>query len=415
METNRFLRVALLLQHRRPKEAEVEARQLLASDPADARGHALLALALTAQEKSHEAIAEAQQAVGLAPYFDYAYFVLSMVYYHADRNKEAMAAINEALRIDPEDADYYKMQGKIYLDMEDFEHTLESARKGLSIDPENVDCANLEAMALVHLGRQGEAGTVIETALRRDPENTTTHANMGWTALHAGRHPEALEHFREALRLNPNNEWARRGIVEAMKARSILYRPILSYFLWMERLPARTRWIMILGLWFLVRFLRGAAQADPSIAAISTPILVLYVGFVFISWISRPLFNLVLRLDKFGRQVLTKDETAAANWMGLSVFGGLTLLASTLFLGWGIISLAGLGLLAMSIPIAGVFSANGRTGRRVLTAYTIGLAVLGLLGVVFGLMNSEIAAIFAALFVIGWAAYTWVGNFMIRM
>ncbi len=67
--------------------------------------------------------------------------------------------------------------------------------------------------------------------------------------MHQGDHKQALEHFREALRLKPDMEWARNGMVEALKARYFLYRLMLRYYLWMSRFTRRGQWGMIIGLW----------------------------------------------------------------------------------------------------------------------------------------------------------------------
>ena len=56
--------------------------------------------------------------------------------------------------------------------------------------------------------------------------------------MHAGDFRGALEHFREALRLNPSPEWARAGLVEALKAR-YPSAASLRYFLWMSTLSRR--------------------------------------------------------------------------------------------------------------------------------------------------------------------------------
>ena len=90
-------------------------------------------------------------------------------------------------------------------------------------------------MALVQLGRKDEAQQTLGSALANDPENALTHANQGWALLHRGDHAKALEHFREALRIDPELDWARAGIVEALKARHLIYRVMLRFFLWMGR------------------------------------------------------------------------------------------------------------------------------------------------------------------------------------
>jgi len=111
-----------------------------------------------------------------------------------------------------------------------------------ALDPEHAGCLNLRAMAEVKLGRKAQAAATIEAALARDPENAGTHANRGWTYLEESDPGRALEHFREALRLDPENEWAREGMVEALKARHGVYRLVLRCFLWMQKLGESARW-----------------------------------------------------------------------------------------------------------------------------------------------------------------------------
>ena len=90
---------------------------------------------------------------------------------------------------------------------------------------------------------QGRGGADAGSALANDPENALTHANQGWALLHRGDHAKALEHFREALRIDPELDWARAGIVEALKARHLIYRLMLRFFLWIGRQASVAQWI----------------------------------------------------------------------------------------------------------------------------------------------------------------------------
>jgi hypothetical protein len=87
-----------------------------------------------------------------------------------------------------------------------------------------------------------------------------------------------MEHFREALRREPNLEWVRQGIVEALEVRHWLYRQIPRYFLWMSRLGRHAQWGVLLGLLFAQQVLASAV----------------------------PLFNLLLRMNRFGLLLLTR-------------------------------------------------------------------------------------------------------------
>src|SRR5262249_11867800 len=154
-----------------------------------------------------------------------------------------------------------------------------AAEEGLEQDPEHVSCNNLRAMALVKLGRNAEAGTTIATALERQPENAFSHANQGWGFLHQGNHQKALEHFPGSLRLDPEMEYARAGIVEAMKPRHWIYALFLRYFLWMARLSGKAQWAIIIGGYIGYRALGALAEKQPDLSPWVRPIMVAYIVF----------------------------------------------------------------------------------------------------------------------------------------
>ena len=72
--------------------------------------------------------------------------------------------------------------------------------------------------------------------------------------------PPADTRVREALRIAPENEYARHGLVEALKARHLVYRMMLAYFLWMARLSSKARWAVVIGA--LVLFNYTSAKAS---------------------------------------------------------------------------------------------------------------------------------------------------------
>src|SRR5262249_42944875 len=151
------------------------------------------------------------------------------------------------------------------------------------------------------LGDRAAAAQTMGQAIARRPDDALTHANQGWALLHAGDAKQALVHFREALRLEPNQGWARAGIVEALKARNFLYRWLLAYFLWMARLPTGARWALVLGALFAQQFAADLAKGSPLLAPILWPLVYAYFVFVVLTWLAYPLFNLLLRFDRFGR------------------------------------------------------------------------------------------------------------------
>jgi len=371
-------RAQLLLHQSRYELAEQELRQALALEPDHPVAHALLALCLARQKKFADANREARSAIHLSPDSSFCHYALADVLQEQEKLKEANAAIDEAIRLDPEEADYFAAKAGIVYGMRRWADALAAAEKGLELDAEHVACTNLRAMALIQLGRKAEAGATIGTALARDPENAVTHANQGWALLQQGEHRRALEHFREALRLNPELEWAREGIVEALKARHFFYRIMLQYFFWMSRLGRGAQWGIIIGAYVLSRFLSG-------------PLLWLYVAFALMTWLSPALFNLLLRLNRFGRLALSRDQIVASNWVGGCLLLGLAFLGVGLVTGRSLWVLAAIGCVGLTLAVAGTF--RMRPGKRtVLAAYTIGLAVIGAAALALAFVGAEKAA-----------------------
>jgi tetratricopeptide (TPR) repeat protein len=321
-----FQRAILLVQQSRFELAEPELRQVLADSPGLARAHALLGLCYLHREQYREALAEVEQAVHLSPDDARSYYILSVVLSESNRLPEADNAIQEALRLDPVDADAYAQLAEIRHREERWREAAEAAEKGLHIEPDHDRCMNLRAMALVQLGQRSAAGEALRAALQRDPENAFTHANEGWRLMHGGDYDKALEHFREALRIDPELEWARQGIVESLKSRYWIYRIVLNYFLWMMRLDKGTQWGVIIGGYFGYRILRNLARQYPELAPWVLPVLVLYLVFAWMTWVAGPLFNLLLRLNRYGRLVLSREETITSNWIGCCVGGALLFL-----------------------------------------------------------------------------------------
>jgi tetratricopeptide (TPR) repeat protein len=375
--TAHYDRALLLYQQSRYDLAEQELRHALAEEPDNPFSHALLALCLC-DRKDHPAAAlhEAEEAIHLGPDVSYTHYALAYVLFQHDQLKEAETAIEQALELDPGDADYYSLLASIRFQQRRWPAALEAAERGLELDAEHGGCTNLRAMALVKLGRRSEAGAALGDALSRDPEDALTHANQGWTFLEQREPHKALEHFREALRLDPNLEWAREGIVEALKARNFLYRQMLRYFLWMRRLSGRAQWGVLLGL-VLAQELLSSKSIPPALIPISNLLHWLLIAFVVVTWTADPLFNLLLRINPLGRLALSREQIWASNCVG-----GFLLLALIALVGWaasGDFRFATTALVSacLILPVAGTFKCPTGWPRRVMGGYTILLAVLG--------------------------------------
>lgn len=371
-----YLRASMLYEQSRFEMAEKELQQGLLADPENAEMHALLALILAEMEQYEEATQQARIAIHHAPYMDFAHHALARVYLIRNHFEEAMQAITEAIRLDPEDADHHAVEAAVHMAMRNWGKALDAAVAGLEIDPEDAECANLRAMALVKMGRKKEAQSLLDETLSKVPEDDIAHANKGWTLLHRNQPQEAMEHFREALRLNPCNEWSKAGMIEALKARYFIYRWMLVYFLWMSNLSHKAQWGLLIGFYVAAKFLRVLARREPEWQAWIYPILILYIIFVFMTWVAYPLFNLLLRLNSYGKHLLTPLQITASNLLLVCLSGALISFICGYGLGIERFFWVGGVFLFMSIPVAGTCNLSPGWPKKVLTVYTLVLALM---------------------------------------
>lgn len=311
-------RAIILIEQFRYELAEQELRHQLAIEPNNSYAHALLSICLVELQQDGEAIKSAELAVYLAPDLADTHYTLAKVLYVQSQLNKAKIAIREAIQINSEVVEYFALLSAIELAQGDRTKALFSAEGGLSIDPEHLYCLNLRAMALAQLNRYQEAQNTLKIAIAKDPENGITYNTKGWTFLYSGDFNNALKCFREALRLNPEQERARKGMLEALKARYLLYRLIFKCELWLSRLNWSIRLFIIFSIFFI---------------SIFKVFFLLFLLFILLLGIAKSVFILILRFDSYGHLILSQEEIAASNWSGLAL-----LLAVTAFVGWIITS-----------------------------------------------------------------------------
>jgi tetratricopeptide (TPR) repeat protein len=418
-ESVKLTEARLLLETSRYNDAESVLQQILTTNPEDATAHALLSLSLLYQDKTGNALQTARAAVGLAPDIAHNHYVHALALRAEHQYKAALDAIRDALRLNPESPQFYALQASIHMRQKAWQQALQTAETGLQIDSEHDACANVYAMALVKVGKHKKADQILSAALARNPENAVTHANQGWALLHKGEYEQGFVHFREALRLNPASGWAREGILEAMKARNVLYHLLLRYFLWMSRLTEDEQWEIRGGLYAVRQILRAAAQAFFPVYLILLPFNLFIFTLVVLTWTAQPLFALLLRFDHLGRLSLPKEEITASNWVALClVTAGSGVFLGVLFQEWAFLVLV-LGALAMIVPVAGVFHADPGPGRIILTVYSALLTLGGLSAFLLTLTGKPlgigVAVIPAGLFLSGWLAFSWTATLVIHL
>lgn len=288
-----FERAQLLFEQRRYDRAVRELQQGLAIDPDDPSCHRLLALCFSQQNQPTAAITEIDQAIHLDPNHGGGHYIKAGILRDQGNLKAARSAIAEALRLDPADPDSYARLAAIQFEQQQTKAALATAEQGLQIDAEHLACMNLRVLALTELGQLPKAEAEVQAALAAAPENPFAHAVQGWILLRRGRSPVALESFRTALRLEPDLEWARQGLVEALKARNGFYRWILS----------------------VDRFRAGMVKGPRMLLLLIPQVRGLYWLMWLMVAATRHFFTVFLSFDAYGKLVLTPAEINQSRWI----------------------------------------------------------------------------------------------------
>ena len=363
--------------------------------------------------------AAAEEAIHLTPNVAFPHYALAYTLYHRDHLREAETAIEQALELAPWEADYYSLLASIRFDQRRWPAALEAAERGLELDAEHTGCVNVRAMALVKLGRRAEAGAALGDALSREPEDALTQANQGWTLLEQRQPDKALEHFREALRLDPNLEWAR-GDRRGTQGAALVVSPDAA-LLPVDAAAERRQWGVLIGLMIAQKVL--ASAVPPALAPLGTILFWCLIVFVLLTWTADPLFNLLLRLNRFGRLALSREQIRPSNWVGGCLFLAVVALIAWAVSGDGRFSLAALVSGCLVLPVAGEFKCPAGWPQFIMILFAILVAALGASGV--DLLYRGIPAeehlgrrsrggqILLGMFFLGTIASTWLLNLLL--
>ncbi len=410
LEDNRIVKVEILIQQQRYKEAEKILSGMLSEDPNDILTLTMSAEVKLQQDAFDDADAFIDSAIGLSPSTGDLYYLKSRIAIHRDEYGNAEGWIQRAIEIDPRDADYHAVLASINLGRKQFELALENANLALEIDAENITALNVRSTALVKLDRKEESFQTIEGALREDPNNAYTHSNYGWGLLEKGDHEKSLIHFKQALSIDPNYEYAQAGLMEALKAKNPIYRLFLKYMFFMSKLTAKYQWGVIIGIYMSFRVLRIIANRNEALQPYIYPLLGVLAFVAFSTWVLGPISNLFLRFNKYGQLLLDKKEKMSSNFVaaGLTLFViGIALyfiMSNSLFLAVAVYGFT------MMVPFSVMFSPTKY--ENFLLYYAIGMALLGAAAVIVAFTSNEPFNMLSIVYFFGFIAFQWIANGM---
>ena len=369
-----FARALALYDLGRLEDAEEELRASLREEPDDPLRYGILSLVLLDLERGGEALEAASTTIALAPDFPLGHVARAQALLSLGRFDEAEASAREAIRLDPEDADGWILLAGAHLGRERWDEALSAAEKALSLEPESETARGLRAVALAMSQPGAEWREAAREALAVAPDTSAAHAYAGLAHLVGGGEREAAERFREALRLDPESEVAQAGLADAMKAAHPLYRPIFRFFLWQGRLSRGWRIALTIGPLLLLRTLDASAGDSPLVIAL----IVVWIAFLAVTWMSVPIANLALRLSPVGRAVLPEDQRRSSAAFLAFVVAALIAVALSVAVSTGfVLTAVTAGLLAFAVGSA---HGLGRRRKRVVYGGAIAACVTAFVG-----------------------------------
>lgn len=337
------------------------------------------------------------------------YFLLSQIYLHQDNIKEAEEHIDKSIELNPESENAFGQKAYIQIHKKKFEAALNFANEGLRINPKSNFCLNARTMALTKLNRKEEAKVTIENLLEDDPEDAHSHANVGWSYLEHNDTKKALTHFKEALSLNPNLDYARSGMLTAIKSKNKVYNLYLRYSFWMNKQSGKNQWVFIIGI-YLVYKLSVTLISASGYTFLLIPIIIIYLLFALGSWIMEPLSNMLLILDKYGKYLLNEKEKQSGQiFFGLLVGSLLMFLCNILTKNEYFIMLS-LTCLAAILPLTRGILADTKKSKIINLAYG---GIMLLSAITMSLIGTPISTIGITVGIM-FVAYTWLSNFFTK-
>ena len=370
-------RAEILHDHHRNEEALVLLNEILAEDPNCEEAHyqkTWVLLEIPGHKK--EALESIHEAITLDPDFAPYTATKSIVLNRLDRSTEALTAAQTAIAQDPDLPMAWIAKAGALGDKNEWAKAEEAARKALELDPDETTAANLLTLYLRMQGKLDASSENIEDLLSEDAEDPFTHANAGWVALQQGDYAKAEKHCLESLRIDPENEYARSGLLEAYKARSLFYRLYLKWVFFIQKFADKGQWIITIGIYIAYRVLRGAMNSiHPVLGAI---LGILFLIFVFGSWIASGLGHFIILKDRIARLTLKPAEKRDAWAVGGAFCLGLVIVIVGLTLAPIMVAAAGGVLMISSIPASRIFLNGALAGQVIFSLITLscyGLAV----------------------------------------
>jgi|GEM_PF-964983 len=397
MYNQHLQKIQLLLERNKFDLAQKALIEALGDYPNDDQLLGLQAELYLQNNDLENALSTIKNAIVNNPENDWLYYVKSKIHFTKRHWKYAEEEINRALELNPYQAQYHGLLSNTLYNMERTDAALNAAKQGLSIDPDNIICNNLLTMCLNRKGEKGQAAEQIEQMLERDPESALTHATTAYHFLRSNNIKKAKEHFAISLQKDPEFEYAREGMMHALKSTNFLYRYLMQFSFWMQQLGSKNSWFLIIGLLIIVN---------------TIPILIpFYLVLVLWTWFTPPLSDIILFFDKYGRYLMTPFRNKLTLLNSFLLILAIISIFSSIYLNAVFLNMA-FALFFAIIPIHYLNLTESNGNRLILACISGGFIGLGVWGVSSTLMGQANNQAWIILY-FGVIAFSWLGRSLI--
>jgi tetratricopeptide (TPR) repeat protein len=306
----------------KPRDGLEQLKRELASDPDSVPARLELVWTLIALKDMRGAQSAADEALELEPDNPWAFYAKANAVGCSGDASAARDWVDRALAIAPWSDAFHSYRGALCLTLRQLDDALESVDRALRIDAEDAYALDVRIRVLRALRRDTEALAATRAALARHPERAQFLQHLGELSLVANDPATAGAAFRAVLALDPSRAEAKTGLVDALRAKSALYRLLSSFMRATDRawdaLKTR-RGKTAVAAYVSISFAAASCVKDPQWKAIAfAPIGVAFVCAV--SWLIAyhaarvvlPVFLVRVMFDSMGKHAL--KDTLTAKW-----------------------------------------------------------------------------------------------------
>jgi len=194
-----------LLEKRDYRGAELAFREILKTEPSNARAHGNLALALLEQKKTREAIDEARLAAAFGPDQPEARYIYGWALLEGGRPEEAARELEKAVAARPNAAPALSALADAYAATKD-PRAPEAREKLILLEPGNAGHRAALAELYWRDAKSADGNRIAEEAIAAIPANADLQIRYGRALVQQGRFLDGVKHLEAARALGASRQ-----------------------------------------------------------------------------------------------------------------------------------------------------------------------------------------------------------------